>query len=119
MTKEPPSNEALRHKNNVIDQRQQQIDPAGHHRVDPNEAAKRSQKQPGQDLADPHRVLATSGAQDRGKDKLDQPGRRENAQGEHEGSRHDPEEFDVMNPQKQGIGTQRKGPGSKKPSQDK
>lgn len=31
----------------MIDQRQQQIDPAGHHRVDLNEAAKHSRKQPG------------------------------------------------------------------------
>lgn len=31
----------------VIDQRQQQIDPAGHHRIDPNEAAKHSRRQPG------------------------------------------------------------------------
>ena len=49
-----PSNAALRKKDGgVIDQRQQQIDPAGKHRVDPNEAAKRSQKQPGQVLHDP------------------------------------------------------------------
>jgi hypothetical protein len=49
-----PSNEALRRKGRVIDQRQQQIDPAGHHRADPNDAGgKRSQKQPGQDLRDP------------------------------------------------------------------
>ena len=49
-----PSNLALRHKGGVIDQRQQQIDPAGKHRVDPNaRAAKRSQKQPGQSLEDP------------------------------------------------------------------
>lgn len=53
MKEKMPSNEALRHKDGVIDQRQQQIDPAGKHRVDPNEAAKRSQKQPGQDLRDP------------------------------------------------------------------
>lgn len=32
---------------NVIDQRQQQIDPAGQHRVDTNESAKHSSKQPG------------------------------------------------------------------------
>ncbi len=32
---------------NVIDQRQQQIDPAGHHRVDRNAIAKPSMKQPG------------------------------------------------------------------------
>ena len=50
-----PANEALRRKDGVIDQRQQQIDPAGKHRVDPNEVGpKRSQKQPGQDLHDPH-----------------------------------------------------------------
>lgn len=55
MKKQAPSNEQLRNKDGVIDQRQQQIDPAGKHRVDPNEAAKRSQKQPGQDLRDPQK----------------------------------------------------------------
>lgn len=55
MTQKTPSNEAQRQKNGVIDQRQQQIDPAGKHRVDPNESAKRSQKQPGQDLRDPQK----------------------------------------------------------------
>lgn len=53
MKEKMPSNEALRTKDGVIDQRQQQIDPAGKHRVDPDEAARRSQKQPGQDLRDP------------------------------------------------------------------
>lgn len=53
MQQKLPANEALRNKDGVIDQRQQQIDPAGKHRDDPNEAAKRSQKQPGQDLRDP------------------------------------------------------------------
>lgn len=54
MTKKTPLNEALRIKDGVIDQRQQQIDPAGKHRVDQNATgAKRSQKQPGQDLRDP------------------------------------------------------------------
>jgi len=48
------SNEALRRKGrSVIDQRQQQIDPAGKHRADPNGGPNRSQKQPGQDLSDP------------------------------------------------------------------
>lgn len=55
MTDEIPSNEAMRNKDGVIDQRKQQIDPAGKHRVDVNEAAKRSQKQPGQDLRDPQK----------------------------------------------------------------
>lgn len=50
-----PSTKELREKDGVIDQRQQQIDPAGKHRVDPNENAKRSQKQPGQDLEDPQK----------------------------------------------------------------
>ncbi|MFN3844893.1 MAG: hypothetical protein ACK4RZ_03590 [Paracoccaceae bacterium] len=40
-------NEALRKKDGVIDQRQQQIDPAGKKRADRNETAKGSQKQPG------------------------------------------------------------------------
>ena len=55
MEEKTPSNEALRKKGRVIDQRQQQIDPAGKHRDDPNEAAKQSQKQPGQDLRDPQK----------------------------------------------------------------
>jgi hypothetical protein len=49
-----PKNLELRHEGNVIDQRQQQIDPAGKHRDDPNaSSAKRSQKQPGQALDNP------------------------------------------------------------------
>lgn len=52
MKKERPTNEALRRKDGVIDQRKQQIDPAGKHRVGQNKTAKRSQKQPGQDLSD-------------------------------------------------------------------
>ncbi|TGD45498.1 hypothetical protein EEB11_01825 [Pseudotabrizicola sediminis] len=55
MTQKMPSNEALRNKGGVIDQRKQQIDPAGKHRDDPNDLAKRSQKQPGQDLRDPQK----------------------------------------------------------------
>lgn len=47
MKQSKPSDTATRHKPGAIDQRKQQIDPAGKHRVDPNEAAKRSQKQPG------------------------------------------------------------------------
>ncbi|MCE6952472.1 hypothetical protein LAZ40_13750 [Cereibacter sphaeroides] len=43
-----------RREGNVVDQRQQQIDPAGKGREDPGEAGpKRSQKQPGQDPKDP------------------------------------------------------------------
>ncbi len=53
MKEKMPSNEALRKKDGVLDQRNQQIDPAGMHRLDENEAAKRSQKQPGQDRRDP------------------------------------------------------------------
>lgn len=34
------------------------------------------------------------------KEKRANPGHRQNAQGDHEGSAHDPEEFDVMNPKK-------------------
>jgi len=32
---------------------------------------------------------------------------RQNAQGDHEGSAHIPVEFDVMNPQKQGLGEEK------------
>lgn len=45
-TIDEPSNIALRHKGEVIDQRRQQIDPNAR-------SAKRSQKQPGQSLKDP------------------------------------------------------------------
>jgi len=53
MHEKPPSKQALRQKGGVIDQRQQQIDPAGKHRVDLNETAKKSSKQPGHDLHNP------------------------------------------------------------------
>ena len=104
MSKEKPSNEELRKKNNVIDQRQQQIDPAGHHRFDPNDTANWSQKQPGQDPEDPHEERASSARPDRDKGKMDQPDHRENAQGRHAGSAHEPEAFDSKNPEKQGVG---------------
>lgn len=55
MLEKPPSEVALRKKRGVIDRRQQQVDPAGMHRDDPNEAAKRSQEQPGQDQRDPQK----------------------------------------------------------------
>lgn len=35
------------------------------------------------------------------KERRAEPKRRQNAQDDHEGSAHDPAEFDVMNPQKQ------------------
>ena len=38
------------------------------------------------------------------KEKRTAPAHRQNAQGDHEGSAHTPDEFDVMNPQKQGLG---------------
>lgn len=119
MTEDKHSTKALRTKDKVIDQRQQQIDPAGHHRVDPNEAARRSQKQPGQDLTDPHRVLASSNDPKRDTSKLDQPGRPENAQGKHAGSEHAPEAFDSKNPEKQGVGVKEQGSERKKPAQDR
>ena len=43
-----PANERLRQPEpNVIDQRQQQIDPAGHHRRDDNARPDANRKQPG------------------------------------------------------------------------
>lgn len=56
MKEKTPSNDTLGNKDGVIDQPKQQFDPAGKVRVDQNEAAKRSQKQPGQDLRDPEEV---------------------------------------------------------------
>lgn len=37
------------------------------------------------------------------KEKRTDPGPRRNGQGDHEGSPHKPDEFDVMNPQKQDL----------------
>lgn len=49
-----PANEALRRPEpRVIDQRQQQIDPAGHHRTDVNANATGTMKQPGAGDQDP------------------------------------------------------------------
>jgi hypothetical protein len=50
-----PSSKELRAKGGMIDERQQGSDPAERHRVGPNNTAKRSQKQPGQDLTDPQK----------------------------------------------------------------
>ena len=48
MTDDPPhTTDDLRNKGNVIDQRQQQIDPAGHHRKDSNDRPDANRKQPG------------------------------------------------------------------------
>ena len=56
MQEKLPSNKAQRQEGGVIDQRQPQIDPAGQHRDDPNEATKRPQTQPGQDLRAPQKA---------------------------------------------------------------
>lgn len=93
MKQKPPSTQALRHRNGVIDQRQQQIDPAGKYRVDPNDAAKWSQKQPGERLHDPHGTPAPAEA----------PDQNPNAKGDQAGSAHVPAEFDDVNPQKHGL----------------
>jgi hypothetical protein len=42
------------------------------------------------------------------KEMSSEPGRRQNAQGDHEGSAHSPDEFDALNPQKQGLRERRK-----------
>jgi hypothetical protein len=50
-----PSNERLRRPApNVIDQRQQQIDPAGNHRRDQDDRPDSNTKQPGGSIPDPH-----------------------------------------------------------------
>ncbi|MDT8853709.1 hypothetical protein RNZ50_01410 [Paracoccaceae bacterium Fryx2] len=115
MKEKTPSNEALRKKGGVIDQRNQQIDPAGERRADPNEVARRSQKQPGQDLRDPQ-VDADHGDEPKhAREKRTPPGKRQNAQGDPEGSAHSPDEFDVMNPQKQGLGDKKPDQSPAKP----
>lgn len=50
------------------------------------------------------------------KEKRSEPGRRQNAQGDHEGSAHTPDEFDVMNPQKQVPDNSRTGLRSDSPA---
>ncbi len=52
-----PANEKLRHPEpNVIDQRQQQIDPAGRHRQDPDARPDENRKQPGGSIHDGKRT---------------------------------------------------------------
>ncbi|HLQ20607.1 MAG TPA: hypothetical protein VK146_16670 [Tabrizicola sp.] len=52
-----PANERLRHPApNVIDQRQQQIDPAGRHREDPDARPDANRKQPGGSVHDGERI---------------------------------------------------------------
>lgn len=41
------------------------------------------------------------------KEKRAEPEKRQNAQGDHEGSAHTPDEFDIMNPRKQEIGDEK------------
>jgi hypothetical protein len=103
MADRTPLNEKLRKKDGVIDQRKQQIDPAGKHRVDHNEAyTKRSQKQPGQDMRDPQETVdSMPDGEQLAKKRHLQPGTYHNAQGDHAGSKHAAEEFDVKKPQKQ------------------
>jgi hypothetical protein len=62
---EVPANERLRRKDpNVIDQRQQQIDPAGRHREDPDARPDSNRKQPGGSIQDGRRT-DTGGRDDR------------------------------------------------------
>ena len=57
-----PSNERLREREpNVIDQRQQQIDPAGRHREDPDARPDANRKQPGGRITDGHRHTEDQG----------------------------------------------------------
>lgn len=51
------------------------------------------------------------------KEKSTTPAKRQNAQGDHEGSAHGPHEFDVMNPAKQG--TDLKAASGKSPNPDR
>ncbi|MES2551202.1 MAG: hypothetical protein V4630_16140 [Pseudomonadota bacterium] len=52
-----PTNEKLRRPApNVIDQRQQQIDPAGKHREDPDARPDENRKQPGGSIHDGKRI---------------------------------------------------------------
>lgn len=104
MTQAKVPNKELRHKHQRIDQCQPQIDPAAHHRVDPNHSAKGSPKQPGQEPEGSDDAPLPSGRADRDSGKLDQPRRRENAQGAQAGSAHDPAAFDVRRPEKHGVG---------------
>ena len=60
MTEQDPtarnSREQREREDGTIDQRQQQIDPAGHHRVDVNAPSKSSMKQPGRRRPAPDRT---------------------------------------------------------------
>ena len=53
------------------------------------------------------------------KEKRSPPEKRQNAQGDHEGSAHTTDEFDAMNPQKQGLGDKKSDRPSPKPQADR
>jgi hypothetical protein len=82
MKEKIPASESLRPKDGVIDQRKQQIDPAVTGKT----------------------VITMPNNAEHSKEKRADPGSRRNAQGDHAGSAHSPDEFDVMNPQKQDLG---------------
>lgn len=99
MTEDDTGNNAPpRSKNGTLDQRQGQMDPAGRHRESPSNASAHSTKQPGNIPSDQGEDSATGSK--KAASKRADPGKRQNAQGDHAGAPHSPEEFDVMNPQK-------------------
>lgn len=105
MTGNTPSNEEMRKKGGVIDQRQQQIDPTGKRRYDPNDSAiPRSQKQAGQDLSEPQSGQPVGDGRTLDRQKHSDPGRREDGQSDHAGTGHSPRAADTLTPGKQGGG---------------
>lgn len=118
MTAKTPPTEEPRDQKTVIDQRAQQIDPAGHHRVDVNESAKRSLKQPGQDQDDPQNQAPSSQGPTGEPENLEQSRWRQTDQDQNAGSAPDRDNSDARRPEKQGDGNPEKPSVRKTPSRE-
>lgn len=103
MAQDEPADKAVGKKNQLIGKLHEQFDPGEKFPVDPKESGpKRSQKQPGQELEDPQEDGTMADDPDHARERPADPGERPNAQGDHAGTAHEPEEFDALNPQKRG-----------------
>ena len=103
MAQDEPADKAVGKKNQLIEKLHEQFDPGEKFPVDPKDSGpKRSQKQPGQELQDPQEDGTMADEPEHARERPADPGERQNAQGDHAGTAHDPEEFDALNPQKLG-----------------
>ncbi len=118
MTDKTRPTEDPRDQKTVIDQRAQQMDPASRHRVDVNESAKRSLKQPGQDQDDAQNQTPSSQGPTGDTENLEQSRWRQADQDQKAGSAPDPENLDDPKPETHGAVHQEKLSVRKAPSRE-